>query len=387
MHPGECVRYICDELYSIEIGEIMNAMQVNGKQPLEYALAACDTMMRRFAPETLPPVGRFHYHQGVFLSGVYETYRLSGERRLLDYLKAWVDSIIDEYGDISNFNPGQLDDLEPGNLLFPLYKETGDERYKLAMDTILWFYERFPKNSLGGFWHNCMGRDQMWLDGLYMAGPFIAQYAREFKRPELQDVVVHQAGLMEKLTRDPKTGLCYHAVDLRKRHEWANPETGCSPEFWGRAMGWVPVALLNIMDCVDDRHRETLARITRNLLLALIPFQDAETGLWYEVTDKGGQPGNWLETSCSCLYAAAICKAVRVGRLPKTTLNAAWKAASGVISRLKTEGGDLLIQDICEGTWIGDYDFYVGRKRCTNDLHGVGAFLLMCAEAERTFNR
>jgi len=364
----------------------MNALQVNGKQPLDYALAACDTMMRKFAPEALPPVGRFHYHQGVFLSGVYEIFRLSGERKLLQYIKDWVDSIVDEYGDICSFNPGQLDDLEPGNLLFPLYEETGDERYKLAMDTILWFYEHFPKNSLGGFWHNCMGRDQMWLDGLYMAGPFIARYAREFKRPELQDVVVLQAKLMEKLTRDEKTGLWYHAVDLLKRHDWADPATGCSPEFWGRAMGWVPVALLNAMDSMNGQRHETLARITRDLLLALIPYQDKETGLWYEVVDKGGQPGNWLETSCSCLYAAGICKAVRVGRLPKNTLTSAWKAVIGVIGRLRTDGDDLLIPDICEGTWIGDYDFYCNRRRCTNDLHGVGAFLLMCAEAERTFS-
>ncbi|MFH1880436.1 MAG: glycoside hydrolase family 88 protein [Bacillota bacterium] len=362
----------------------MQSFHINGKRPLDYALAACDTMMRKFAPECLPPAGRFHYHQGVFLSGMLETYRLSGEERLFSYVRAWVDSLVNEYGDIVNFNPGQLDDLQPGVLLFPLYAATRDGRYKSAMDTILWFYEHSPKNSLGGFWHNAMGRDQMWLDGLYMAGPFIAQYAAAFGRPELLDVAALQAELMEKLTRDEKTGLWYHAVDLQKRHAWANPETGCSPEFWGRAMGWVPVALLNVMDCMQGKQRDTLGRITRDLLLSLLPYQDEETGLWYQVVDKGGQPGNWLETSCSCLYAAAICKAVRTGVLPPQTLEAAKKAVSGIIGRLTYDGDNLLINDICEGTWIGDYAFYCNRKRCTNDLHGVGAFLLMCAEAERT---
>jgi len=364
----------------------MKSMQVNGKRPLEYALAACDTMIRRFAPANLPPVSRFHYHQGVFLSGMVETYRLSGENRLLDYVKGWVDSIVNEYGDIRNFNPGLLDDLEPGGLLFPLYAQTNDPRYRYAMDTILWFYERFPRNSHGGFWHNCMGRDQMWLDGLYMAGPFIAQYAKTFNRPELLDVVALQAELMERFTRDPKTGLWYHAVDLLKRHDWANPDTGCSPEFWGRAMGWVPVALLNDMDFMDGENYASLARITHDLLLALIPYQDAESGLWYQVVDKGGQPGNWLETSCSCLYAAGICKAVRRSVLPSETLDIAQRAISGVINRLTYNGEDMLIENICEGTGIGDYNFYCNRKRCTNDLHGVGAFLLMCAEAERVFN-
>jgi len=364
----------------------MQSLSINGKRPLAYALAACDTMMRRFAPADLPPVGRFHYHQGVFLSGVMETYRLCGEQKLFDYVRGWVDSIVDEYGDIRNFNPGQLDDLEPGGLLFPLYTATQDTRYKYAMDTVLWFYEHFPKNSFGGFWHNGMGRDQMWLDGLYMAGPFLAQYAKEFDRPDLMDVVTLQAQLMERFTRDPKTGLWYHAVDLLKRHGWADPVTGCSPAFWGRAMGWVPVALLNEMDFMDAPHRRALARITRDLLCALIPYQDAETGLWYEVVDKGNQTGNWLETSCSCLYTAGLCKAVRLGVLSADTLPAAQKAITGIISRLTCDGDNVLIHDICEGTWIGDYDFYVGRKRCVNDLHGVGAFLIMCAEAERVFS-
>ena len=349
---------------------------------MQYAMAACETMMRNYAPENLPPAGRFYYHQGVFLSGMQAIYLLTNEKRLLAYVKAWVDSIVNEFGDILNFNPGQLDDLQPGVLLFPLYAATGDARYKQAMDTIIWFYERFPKNSLGGFWHNAMGRDQMWLDGLYMAGPFIARYAKEFDRPELLDIVVLQAELMEKLTRDPDTGLWYHAVDIQKRHAWADQDTGCSPEFWGRAMGWAPVALLDEMDFMDGQNREILARITRDLLNALIPYQDEASGLWYQVVDKGGQPGNWLETSCSCLYAAGIYKAVRLGVLPQSALTAADKALRGIISRLEYDGDDLLINDISEGTWIGNYDFYCNRKRRTNDLHGVGAFLLMCAETE-----
>ncbi len=364
----------------------MNSITVNGRSLREYALSACETMMRKFTPQNLPPVGRFHYHQGVFLSGMAETYKLNGEEKLLQYIKAWVDSLVNPFGDIVNFNPGQLDDLQPGVLLFPLYEATGDARYQSAMETILWFYERFPKNNLGGFWHNAMGRDQMWLDGLYMAGPYIAQYAKTFDRPDLFDVVTLQAELMEHLTRDETTGLWYHVVDLQKRHAWADLKTGCSPEFWGRAMGWVPVALLNEMDFMDGEHRETLARITRDLLTALLPYQDAATGLWYQVVDKGDQPGNWLETSCSCLYAAGLCKAVRLGVLPPDTLPYAEKAIRGILNRLEFNSGDLLLNNICEGTWIGDYDFYIHRKRCTNDLHGVGAFLIMCAEAERVLD-
>ena len=364
----------------------MLSITANGKALRETALSACETMMRTYTPQNLPPAGRFYYHQGVFLSGMLEIYRLTGQTGLFDYVKAWVDHNVNAFGDIQEFNPGQLDYLQPGVLLFPLFEATNDARYKSAMETILWFYEHFPKNSLGGFWHNAMGRDQMWLDGLYMAGPFIAQYAKTFDRPDLFGVVTLQAELMERLTRDPKTGLWYHAADLQKRHEWADPKTGCSPEFWGRAMGWVPIALLNEMDFMDGQNRETLARITHDLLMALIPYQDEATGLWYQVVNKGGQSGNWLETSCSCLYAAGLCKAVRLGMLPPDTLPYAEKTVRGIINRLEYDGNDLLLKDISEGTWIGDYDFYIHRKRSTNDLHGVGAFLIMCAEAEQVFS-
>ncbi len=361
----------------------MSSITVNGKQPLSFALSACETMMRTYTPQNLPPAGRFYYHQGVFLSGMHEVYKLTGDKRLFDYIKAWVDLNINPYGDIEEFNPGQLDYLQPGVLLFPLHTATGDPRYKSAMDTILWFYEHFPKNQRGGFWHNAMGRDQMWLDGLYMAGPYLSQYAKTFDRSDLLDVVTLQATLMEQLTRDPSTGLLYHAVDLQKRHAWADPKTGCSPEFWGRAMGWVPVALLNEMEHMDGANRDTLARITRDLLTVLLPYQDDASGLWYQVVDKGDQPGNWLETSCSCLFTAALYKAVRLGVMPSTAMQPAEKAMHGIVSRLEYDGNNLLIHDISEGTWIGDYAFYCNRKRCTNDLHGVGAFLLMCTEAEQ----
>jgi unsaturated rhamnogalacturonyl hydrolase len=148
-------------------------------------------------------------------------------------------------------------------------------------------------------------------------------------------------------------------------------------------MGWVPVALLGEMDHMRGRNYETLAGITRGLLLSLLPYQDEATGLWHQVVDKGGQSGNWPETSCTCLYAAGICKAARTGVLPPQAFEAAKKAARGVIGRLAYDGDDVLIPDICEGTWVGDYAFYCARQRRVNDLHGVGAFLLMCAEAER----
>ncbi|MDD3336287.1 MAG: glycoside hydrolase family 88 protein [Eubacteriales bacterium] len=356
---------------------------------LEAAKAGCETLMKKFAPQELPPKGRFHYHQGVFLSGVYETYRLTGEKRYLEYIKAWVDSLIDPYGNITSCNPGQLDDLQPGILLFPLYEATGDKRYKAAMDVIAYYIERFPRNPEGGFWHKLWYHNQMWLDGLYMGGPFMAEYGAKFDRPDYFDLDVKQAEMMREKTRDDATGLWYHAWDYDRQLPWADPVTGRSPEFWGRSMGWVPVALLGEADFMPEgsENRRKLETISCELLSALLPYQDKATGLWYQVTDKGDRPENWTETSCTCLYAAALMKAVRLGLMDEKALSSAKRGAQAVLDGLGKDENGVLLGNVCIGTCVGDYDFYCARPTSVNDLHGMGAFLLMCTEAARTLTK
>ena len=350
--------------------------------PLGFATLACDTMMRKFEAEKLPPIGQFHYHQGVFLSGMYRTYLLTKDEKYFDFMKRWVDKHLDPVGNLLGFNPGAFDDLQPGIHLFPLYERTGDPRYKVAMDTIAYFMEHAPTTPEGGYWHKAWYRNQMWLDCLYMSGPYCAQYAKTFDKPAFFDLVTKQAVLMEKNTRDEKTGLLYHAFDYEHQIDWANKETGRSPEFWGRAMGWVPVALLEDLAFFPEDHpgRKELIRITVDLLKALIPYQDEKTGLWYQVVDKGYDPKNWLESSCTCLYTAAICRAVRMGLMDEKYLEVARKGYEGVTARMEYDDNGILIGNICVGTGVGDLEHYYARPTSVNDLHGAGAFLLMCTE-------
>ncbi len=351
-------------------------------KPQDYAVSAVETMMRKFRAEELPPKGRFHYHQGVFLSGVYQTYLLTKNEAYLTYVKNWVDSIIDENGVVTHFDKGQLDDIQPGILLYPLYKITGDPRYKKALDTLCPIIYEFPRNHVGGFWHKERYPDQMWLDGLYMGGPIMAQYASEFGRSEYYDLVAEQVDLMWKYTIDEKTGLLYHAWDSVIEREWADPVTGKSPEFWGRAIGWAAIAVEDDLEFMPEDHpaRAGMIEKVKNLVTALTKFQTAD-GRWYQVVDKADQEGNWPENSCSSLYTAAICRAVRKGYVAKDLLAFAQKGFKGVTDSLTWENDDLLIGSICIGTGVGDYTHYINRPTSVNDLHGVGAFLLMCAEA------
>ena len=360
---------------------------VDKENLIALARRACDTLMAKFDAPDLPPVGQFHYHQGVFLSGMCQTWRLTGDDKYFDYIRRWVDARVRPDGNIISFNPGQLDDLQPGVLLFPLWERTGEERYKLALDTVAHYMNATATNPEGGFWHKAWYRNQMWLDGLYMAGPFMTEYAVRFDRPDMIDQVVFQARLMREKTRDEATGLWRHAWDYERRQGWADPVTGKSPEFWGRSIGWVPVALLQDYELLPQGHpaRESLAAMAVELLRALLPWQDAASGLWYQVVDKGDRPENWLESSCTCLYAAALCMAVRLGLMEPEALEPARKAAQGILDGLGEDERGLLIGNVCVGTGVGDYPFYCARPTSTNDLHGVGAFLLMCAEASKVF--
>ena len=171
-----------------------------------------------------------------------------------------------------------------------------------------------------------------------------------------------------------------------RKVEWAGKETGCSPEFWGRAMGWVPVALLDELDFIPADHpdRAKLEKMAVDLLKSLLAYQ-SEDGRWYQVVNRGDDPANWLENSCSCLYVAALCKAIRKGLLDASYLEYAHKGYEGVIRSLTWEGDDLIIGNVCIGTGVGNYDHYIHRPVSANDLHGVGAFLLMCEECEQVF--
>lgn len=364
-------------------------MKNKALRPLDYAVMSIETMMRKFQAEDLPPKGHFHYHQGVFLLGVYQTYLLYREEqdsaeKYFEYLKKWVDSCVMEDGRIMTYDPGQLDDIQPGILLFPLYERTKDERYKKALDELMGVLKEFPRIPEGGYYHKKWYPEQMWLDGLYMAGPISAEYASRFGHPEFWDSAYEQVILMRKKTRDEYTGLWYHAYDDARKEPWADKETGRSPEFWGRSIGWVPVAILDELDDIPKEHPyyEKLSQIAAELIRAVCRYQ-AVNGLWYQVVDKAGEPGNWPEISCSCLYVAAICKAVRLGILSEDYLNVAQKGYDAVIDRLGWDGDDLLVEGVCIGTGVGDYRHYCERPTSSNDLHGVGAFLIMCAQAQQ----
>lgn len=356
--------------------------------PVEWAKKACDSLMDTYAAGGLPPAHRWHYHQGVFLCGMELLWEVVQEDRYLDYIQEYVDDLVDEQGNFY-FARDELDAIQAGLLLFRLYERSGKSKYRIAADKLRNLLLTLNKTSEGGYWHKDKYPYQMWLDGLYMAGVFTLKYANVFGEEGLRDNVLLQEQLMRKHMKDEATGLLYHAWDESRRMPWANPQTGCSPEFWSRSLGWYGLALSQFLDLLPTDHagREELAGALQDFVGSLVRYQDDASGLWYQVVDKGSRPENWLETSGSCLFVYTIAKAVKLGIAGEEAWTAAKKGYQGLISVIEwDERGRLVLPDICIGTSAGDYENYVTRPKVKNDLHGVGAFVMACVEMESLWN-
>ena len=371
-------------------------MKLKGITPIEYGRMACETIMQKYEPEKLPPYydgeGLFCYNQGLFLSGVNRIYQRTREQKLFDYVKVWVDSHVDEDGKIISESENgwcsleHIDFRQPGVLMYPLYEETKDERYLMVVKHLVESLKDYPTNSKGGFWHGYIRPNQMLLDGLYMAGPVTVMYADKYQKPEFFDMVARQVILMYENMKDEKTGLLVQGWDETGVAEWASQENGKSQEVWGRGMGWYVAALADILDYipVENQKRQKLIAIEKELLETLVKYQD-KSGRWAEVIDTENREGNWLENSGSCLIAYALAKAVKKGYLDAEYYEYARKGYEGVIGSLYyDEEGRLQIGDVCTGTSIDGacYEYYISRKKAVNDLHGSGAFVLMCSEFE-----
>lgn len=346
--------------------------------PLEMAEKACQIIMKTYTPEELPPANSFHYHQGVFLYGMLRVWEVTRKEEYLTYMKAYIDSLIDEEGNLY-FARDELDSVQAGILLFPLYAETKDPRYLVAAKKLRHLLETINKTTEGGFWHKDKYPYQMWLDGLFMAAPFMLMYSDHFQETELEQVVLRQERLMRKHMKDEKTGLLFHAWDEKKVQPWANAQTGCSPEFWGRSVGWYGTALIDILEALGQKQRgqEDIIQSLQAVVPALLAYQDDETGLWYQIVDKGDKEDNWLESSCSALFVYTIAKALKHRLVDESNRAAVEKAYSGLLAQMvDVDDESFTLKGICIGTSAGIYDYYVGRPTSENDLHGMGAFIL-----------
>ena len=305
-----------------------------------------------------------------------------------DYLNYFIqDDDIKNYG-LEEYN---LDNVNPAKGLITLYKRTGKEKYLNAINLIVKQLEQQPKTKSGGYWHKEKYPWQMWLDGIYMSSPFLTQYANEFNKPAWFDTVAFQIIHIYSKTYDPETGLLYHAWDESKSQAWCNPVTGQSKEFWGRAMGWYMMAIVDVLGYLPNDHpkRDSIITILVRTSEALLRIRDPKTGLWFQVLDKGTQEGNYLEASCSSMFTYAFAKGAKMGYLPVKYQDIAGKSFQAMVDNFVTIGDDGIpvMTNICGAAGLGgkpyrdgSYSYYIHEKRIDNDTKGVAPFIMAAIE-------
>lgn len=341
-------------------------------------------------------VDEWNYQWGLVLKGFEHLWRAVGEQKYFEYIRHNIDAFVQADGTIRGYRVDEynVDRLNTGKVLFALYEKTGEAKYKRALDLLRSQLDTHPRTTSGGFWHKQVYPYQMWLDGIYMADAFWAQYAGTFGEPQAFDDIAHQIKLIEQHTRDPKTGLLYHAWDESKQQRWANPETGCSPHFWGHAMGWFVMAIADILDFMPRHHpcRPEIIAILQRSSESLVRVQDPESGVWYQVLDQGKRAGNYLESSASCMFVYAIAKGVRRNYLPNELFAVAQRAYFGILTQFiqVDHANQVHLTNTCRSAGLGgtpyrdgSYEYYINEPVVTDNHHGVGAFLLASVEMEQ----
>ena len=364
-------------------------------KPVSEQLA--DTAMNRLWLDDrkqpgIPP--RWNYEQGVILKAIDAMWYATGDVKYFNHIQKGMDYWIDEKGNHKDYKPDEynIDHVTPASGFLLLYRATGNLKYKVLADQFRTQLKNHPRTREGGFWHKKIYPNQMWLDGLYMGEPFYAEYSLIFGEDNWNDIA-NQFVWMEKLARDPKTGLLYHGWDESKQQKWADKTTGRSPHAWGRAMGWYAMALVDVLEFFpkDNPRRAELVAILNRTADAIKKVQDKSSGVWYDILDMPTQKGNYHESSASAMFVFAVARGVREGFLPDRYMTVALKGWAGIKKEFihtndkgQTDWeGTVSVSGLGGNPYRdGSFEYYMSEKLRTNDAKGLGPAIRAALEME-----
>lgn len=390
-----CKLFVSALLLALPVG--MSAQRVNKEQPWSVRMVQSE-MIR--CPESwqldFQPKLKWDYCHGLELQAMLDVYDRYGDKKIYDYALAYADTMVNEDGTIKMYKLHEysLDRVNSGKFLFRIYEQTKDPKYKKALALLRSQFDGHPRNADGGFWHKKIYPNQVWLDGVYMGAPFYAEYAYRNNEVNVYADVINQFLMAARHTYDAKNDLYRHACDVSRKERWADPVTGQSKHSWGRAMGWYAMAFVDALEFIPEHEqgRDSMLLVFNKIASQVKRLQDAKTGLWYQVLDKSGAEGNYLESSCSAMFVYALFKGVRKGYIDKSYLNVAVKGYKGILKNFieVDKDGVVSITRACAVAGLGgknyrsgDYDYYINETIRSNDPKAVGPFILGSLEWER----
>jgi unsaturated rhamnogalacturonyl hydrolase len=350
---------------------------------LMYAYGGFDIMRQRPA--------FFEYTTGLLVQA-YDDLARVGQAQYAGVAEQVIGSFVAADGSIQTYDESKynIDSINSGKVVLRLFESTQQEKYQTAAGHLRRQLQNHPRTSEGAFWHKQRYPFQLWLDGVYMGIPFLAHHATLFEsgahQEESLQEAVNEFVVARSHLRDAATGLYYHAWDEKKEQDWADKQTGLSPHFWSRGLGWYAMALVDVLDYIPaDKAdlREPLLEIIAELAPAIVKFQDDESGLWYQILDKPGETGNYLESSGSAMFVYLLAKAVNKGYLPESYKQAAVKGYEGIVREFIEvhADGTVSLTNACSVAGLGfgrdgSYRYYMSEPIVDNDPKAVGPFIM-----------
>ncbi|GGG21225.1 hypothetical protein GCM10010924_58240 [Rhizobium wenxiniae] len=340
--------------------------------------------------------GNWCYEDGCIYRGLELLFEATGEQRWLDHILRLIDPQVSPDGSLAGYTQEEfnIDNVLPGRALIFLDRQTGDPRYMSAARRLIAQLDAHPRIPAGNYWHKKRYPSQVWLDGLYMGLPFQVEYAlRSGETPRITDALQQLATALA-LTQ-VGNGLYVHGYDDSRAEKWADQLTGKSPAVWSRAVGWLIMALVDILAVLPaDQATATLRKQTRAVLLALAERQQ-QSGLWPQVLDAPDLAGNYDETSASAMFAYALLRAERLDLVAPEEASkiraSGQKAAEALVdTRLVEENGETRLVGICQVAGLGPFNgryrdgspaYYLVEEVVADDAKGVGPFMMAYAEA------
>jgi unsaturated rhamnogalacturonyl hydrolase len=364
-------------------------------QRIEYKALLVD-LVDAALQDCRPDTARWNYETGLLLYAIRE----ASKRHLGNgpdiALQNIAEALVAPDGSIVGYRIDEfnIDQINAGKFILAMWKDSGKKRYRIAVETLLEQLSRHPRAPSGSYWHKKIYPNQIWLDGLYMFGPFAARCASEFSSPARFDDICLQLIHVRDSMKDDATGLYYHAMDESRLMPWSDPFSGLSPHIWGRAVGWLSMALIDVLDWLSENHpgRSALITMYRDLMKAVAKAQDG-SGLWFQILDMAREPGNYLEESASAMFAYSLFKGIRKGILESAAFTRQTERALAAIRNhfiSRDSTGRVHVGGICKVAGLGgqpyrdgSYTYYMSEPLVSDDYKGTGPLILALCEACR----
>jgi len=342
---------------------------------------------------------RWNYIDGCFTASLISLYHATNQKKYLDFVIDFANYYVNIDGTIRGYDPTHYstDDVSQSRILFDLYNLTHEEKYLKAIYHSYSQIEKHPRTNSGNFWHKQIYHDQIWLDGLYMMQVFYTRFENDFNFEKNYDDIMNQFRMVRKLMFNEKDQLYYHCYDESKTLFWANKETGLSPHYWLRAIGWLVAAFADVGTYMNNlSYKKELSSLLKECVDGLLKYQDSKTKMFYNIVNQKDHPGNYLETSGGLLVAYGILKAVNEGLLDTSYFEIGKAIFDGTIeSRLHTDGDSIELEGIVLVSGLGPENnprrdgtmtYYLSEPIVKNDAKGVGPMIMAYTEIIKHFN-